>query len=32
LTRLIKAVDTLKENYGRIYIEFCPLVSVKKYF
>lgn len=28
---MIKAVDTLKENYGRIYIEFCPPISVRRY-
>lgn len=31
LGRLIKAVDTLKENYGRIYIEFCQPISVRRY-
>lgn len=32
LSRLIKAVDVLKENYGRIYIELCEPISVKNYF
>ena len=32
LKRLIKAVDVLKENYGRIYMDFCEPISVKKHF
>jgi glycerol-3-phosphate O-acyltransferase len=32
LQRLLKAADVLKENYGRIYIELCEPISVKKYF
>jgi glycerol-3-phosphate O-acyltransferase len=32
LSRLIKAADVLKENFGRIYIEMGEPISVKKYF
>ena len=32
LKRLIGAVDVLKENYGRIYVDFCDMISVKEYF
>jgi glycerol-3-phosphate O-acyltransferase len=31
LSRVIKAVDVFKENYGRIYLEFCSPISVKEW-
>jgi glycerol-3-phosphate O-acyltransferase len=31
LGRLIKAAEVLKENYGRIYIEICEPISLRKY-
>jgi glycerol-3-phosphate O-acyltransferase len=31
LSRLLKAVNVLKENYGRIYIELCDTISVKQW-
>ena len=32
LKRVLKAADILKENFGRIYIDLCDMISVKKYF
>lgn len=31
LSRVLKAVDVLKENYGRIHLEFCDMISVKEW-
>lgn len=31
LSRLVKAADVLKENYGRIYLELCETISVKEW-